>query len=222
MPNGRIKVLIADDQIMFAESIKYIIESRASDIEIVGIAANGRKAIAMATDLRPDIVLMDVRMPEIDGVEATRVVHLKAPRIKILMLTTFDDDEYVKTSLIQGAIGYLLKSMPPVELINAIRAVNGGIMQIDPSVSKSLLNGEPSRRPDGELLNNLKDLTPRERQVLELLVQALDNGQIAKTLNLAEQTVRNYISNIYSKLGVTHRMEVLRIVDKINFFLNQG
>lgn len=222
MFDALIKVLISDDQKMFAESIKYIIESRASDIEIVGVALNGRQAVTMASELLPHIVLMDVRMPEMDGVEAARLLGLKHPSMKILMLTTFDDDEYVKASLKHGAIGYLLKSMPPIELINAIRAVNGGIMQIDPAVSKSLLHGDSPKRPEEELLGNLEDLTPRERQVLELLVQALDNVQIAKTLHLAEQTVRNYISNIYAKLGVTHRMDVLRIVDKINFFLNRN
>jgi DNA-binding NarL/FixJ family response regulator len=221
MADELIRVLIADDQRMFAESIKYIIESRASDIEIVGIALNGREAVDMVHAKNPDIVLMDVRMPVLDGVEATKQIKQRNRNIKILMLTTFDDDEYVKGSLMHGAVGYLLKSMPPVELINAIRAVQGGIMQIDPAVSKALVGGTETRIADDDFMNNLKTLTQRELQVLELMVQALDNIHIAKTLNLAEQTVRNYISTIYSKLGVEHRMDVLKIIDKINYFLGK-
>jgi len=216
-----IRVLMADDQRMFAESIKYIIESRASDIEIVGIAFNGREAVDLAEETQPHIILMDVRMPVMDGVEATMRIRQRLPGAKILMLTTFDDDEYVLNSLKHGAVGYLLKSMPPAELITAIRAVQGGIMQIDPAVSKALTGGTETRIADEEFQANLKTLTPRELQVLELMVQALDNVHIAKTLGLAEQTVRNYISTIYSKLGVEHRMDVLKIIDKINYFLGK-
>ncbi|MFA6508213.1 MAG: response regulator transcription factor [Treponemataceae bacterium] len=221
MADEMIRVLIVDDQRMFAESIKYIIESRASDIEIVGIAYNGREAIEQAEKKQPHIILMDVRMPVMDGVEATMLIRQRFQHIKILMLTTFDDDEYVLKSLKHGAVGYLLKSMPPIELINAIRAVQGGIMQIDPAVSKALIGGTATRIADDEFMSNLKTLTQRELQVLELMVQALDNIHIAKTLNLAEQTVRNYISTIYSKLGVEHRMDVLKIIDKINYFLGR-
>jgi DNA-binding NarL/FixJ family response regulator len=221
MAEQKIRVLIVDDQRMFAESIKYIIESRVSDIHVTGIALNGREAVSHVATHRPHIVLMDVRMPVMDGVEAARNIRDRFPDVKVLMLTTFDDDEYVKASLSYGAVGYLLKSMPPVELINAIRAVRGGIMQIDPAVSKSLLGGSrQDRLPDDEFMASLKTLTHRERQVLELMVQSLDNVQIAKTLGLAEQTVRNYISTVYSKLGFEHRMDVLRIVDKINYFLS--
>jgi len=220
MPESLIKVLIADDQRMFAESIKYIVESRASDILVVGISFDGREAVRQVGELRPNIVLLDVRMPVMDGVEAARLICRDHPEVKVLMLTTFADDEYVKASLRHGAVGYLLKNRPPVELINSIRAVMGGIMQIDPAVSRSLLYGNQSETPDEQILANLKTLTHREREVLTLMVQALDNRQIAKTLAVAEQTVRNYISTIYDKLGVTHRMAVLRMVDEIVHFLD--
>ncbi len=220
MGNEMTRVLIADDQRMFAESIKYIIESRASDIEVVGLALNGQEAVKMVAERNPQIVLMDVRMPVMDGVEATRVIHKTHPDVSILILTTFDDDEYVQDSLNYGATGYLLKNMPPVELINAIRAVRGGIMQIDPAVSRALIKGAQTDAPDDRMLSNLKTLSRRERQVLELMVQALDNKQIARALSVAEQTVRNYISTIYDKLGVGHRMDVLKIVEKIAHFLN--
>ena len=217
-----IRVLIADDQRMFAESIKYIIESRASDIEIVGIAVNGQEAVDLTEQHMPDIVLLDVRMPVMDGVEAARLIHPKHPEIRLLMLTTFPDDEYVHASFKHGAVGYLLKNRPPSELINAIRAVAGGIMQIDPAVSRSLIHDRQFDAPDDHLETNLKTLTHREREVLGLMVQAFDNRQIASNLNVTEQTVRNYISTIYSKLDVTHRMDVLRIADKIAPFLEHG
>jgi DNA-binding NarL/FixJ family response regulator len=219
VPDEMIRVLIVDDQRMFAESIKYIIESRASDIAIVGVALDGREAVRMVAEEKPDIVLMDVRMPVMDGVEAMRLIRQRHPDTGVIMLTTFDDDEYVKESLAYGAVGYLLKNMPPVELINAIRAVKGGIMQIDPSVSRALIKSAQTDAPDDAILANLKTLTRREREVLQLMVQAFDNRQISRTLNVSEQTVRNYISVIYSKLGVAHRMDVLKIVDKISSFL---
>lgn len=217
-----IRVLIVDDQRMFAESIKYIIESRASDIQIVGLAFDGRDAVRLVGEHRPDIVLMDVRMPVMDGVEAARLIGRQHPAVKVLMLTTFADDEYVKASLRHGAVGYLLKNRPPVELISSIRAVSGGILQIDPAVSRSLILGKQTDTPDEQIVANLKTLTHREREVLTLMVQALDNRQIAGTLNVAEQTVRNYISTIYDKLGVTHRMDVLRMMDQIVEFLDRG
>lgn len=222
MDDQMIKVLIADDQRMFAESIKYIIESRASDIQIVGIALNGREAVRLVQESCPDIALLDVRMPVMDGVEATRLIGIQHPGVKILMLTTFSDDEYVQASLKYGAVGYLLKSRPPLELINSIRAVMSGILQIDPAVSRSLVHGTQSGVPDEQIMANLRTLTPREREVLNLMVQALDNKKIAASLFVAEQTVRNYISTIYFKLGVSNRMDVLRIVDKIHLFLDHN
>jgi len=222
MEERLIRVLIVDDQRMFAESIKYIIESRASDIQIVGLAFDGQEAVRAVEEMRPDIVLMDVRMPVMDGVEAARLIGRQRPEVKVLMLTTFPDDEYVKASLRHGAVGYLLKNRPPAELINSIRAVNGGILQIDPAVSQSLILGKKTDTPDEQIVANLRTLTHREREVISLMVQALDNRQIAATLNVAEQTVRNYISTIYDKLGVTHRMDVLRMMDQIVEFLDSG
>jgi DNA-binding NarL/FixJ family response regulator len=222
MEDKMIRVLIVDDQRMFAESIKYIIESRASDIQIVGLAFDGQEAVRCVGEKRPDIVLMDVRMPVMDGVEAARLIGRQYPDVKVLMLTTFADDEYVKASLRHGAVGYLLKNRPPIELINSIRAVSGGILQIDPAVSQSLILGKQMDTPDEQIAANLRTLTHREREVISLMVQALDNRQIATTLNVAEQTVRNYISTIYDKLGVTNRMDVLRMMDQIVEFLDSG
>jgi DNA-binding NarL/FixJ family response regulator len=220
MSEEMIRLLIVDDQRMFSESIKYVIESRASDIQIVGIANNGREALHLVDELNPHIVLLDVRMPEMDGVEAARLIGLRHPKVKVLMLTTFADDEYVQASLKYGAVGYLLKNRPPLELINSIHAVMGGTLQIDPAVARSLIRGNQPEAMDGQIVANLKTLTHREKEVLSLMVQAFDNRRIASSLLVAEQTVRNYISTIYSKLGVSNRMDVLRIVDKIHSFLD--
>lgn len=214
------RILIVDDQRLFAEGLRTILESRTGEMTVVGIAENGEQAIAAVSTLDPDIVLMDVRMPVMDGVEATKQILGVHPDVRIVMLTTFDDDEYVKYSLANGAIGYLLKNRPPAELIASIRAVKGGILQIDPGVSKSLIHDVRRDEFDGdEFLHRLIALTNRERQVLQLLVDAYDNRQIATEMGVAEQTVRNYISIIYSKLGIENRIEIMRHMDKVHFYL---
>ena len=222
MEQDKIRLLIADDQPTFAEGLKYVLESRAPDIEVVGIARDGREALrAVERDL-PEIVLMDVRMPVMDGVEAARQIHQAHPDVRVLMLTTFDDDEYVQDSLRNGAVGYLLKNRPPQEIIVSIRAVKRGILQIDPAVSEALFHErEPLDVETVELGRQLQTLTRRETEVLELLIQALDNKQIATSLNVAEQTVRNHVSVIYSKLGITNRMQILQIVDRIKTMLRR-
>lgn len=218
----RTRLLLVDDQQLFLDGLTYVLESRASDIEVVGTAVNGAEAVAGARELVPDLILMDVRMPEMDGVEATRIIHNALPRIRIVMLTTFADDEYVKAALAHGAIGYLLKNRPPIELISSIRAVRAGIMQLDPNVSRVLLNRTKSNGDrDEEIAAAIRTLTRREKEVLHLMVQAFDNQQIADTLHVAEQTVRNYISTIYSKLGMSNRMDIIRIMKKLSFYLDR-
>jgi DNA-binding NarL/FixJ family response regulator len=216
----RVRVLIADDQVLFAEGLKTILEARASDIEVVGIARNGKEAVDLTAAVHPDIVLLDVRMPVMDGVDATRQLHAQFPEVRVMMLTTFDDDEYVKNSLAFGAIGYLLKNRPPAELIASIRAVRSGILQIDPAVSKALFHDVDEKTlDDSEFIRNMNSLTPREKDVLRYLVLACGNQEIALKMQIAEQTVRNYVSTIYSKLGIVNRIEIMRYVDKIRFYL---
>jgi DNA-binding NarL/FixJ family response regulator len=220
MGEGRIRVLIADDQALFAEGLRTILESRTEDIAVVAMARDGREAIRLTAEHLPDIVLMDVRMPVLDGVEATREIHARHPDIKIMVLTTFDDDDYVRFSLGYGAIGYLLKNRPPAELIASIRAVMAGVMQIDPAVSKSLIRDVRTREIErDEFLRYLGSLTPREKEVLKLLVEACDNKQISQRMGIAEQTVRNYVSLLYSKLGIENRIDIMRHMDQIRFFL---
>ena len=215
LPN-RIRILLVDDQSLFAEGLKFVLESRASDIEVVDIALNGDEAVRKAESLLPDIILMDVRMPVKDGVQAAREILAMNRKLKIVMLTTFDDDEYVQAALKNGAIGYLLKNRPPIELIYSIRAVQKGIVQLDPRVAESLFQRGEDSRSATEILRLIEDFTKREREVLHLLAQALDNRQIADHLHVAEQTVRNYIHSIYSKLGISNRMEIVRVLRDID------
>lgn len=214
----KIKLVLADDQVLFVESLKNILEMRTDDLKIIGIAYNGKEAVELLERKKPDIVLMDVRMPHMDGVEATRIIHSRYPDIKIIMLTTFDDDEYVHEALKYGAVGYLLKTIPPAELISSIHAVRFGTMQISPSVAKKLVEGIKSAgKEQGPLW--LKYLSSREKEVLKMLVKGLQNKEIAERLYIAEQTVKNHLSIIYNKLDVHHRSEAILKVKNENVTL---
>jgi DNA-binding NarL/FixJ family response regulator len=219
----RLRILIADDQRLFADGLRVVIESRAPEFEVVGIAENGKEAIAKAERKRPDIVLMDVRMPEMDGVEATRRVHEKLPDVKILILTTFSDDEYVFNSLKHGAVGYLLKNRPAEELVESIRALGRGIVQIDAEVSAKILQAQDNRtKASSEFSARLHTLSPREQEILALMADAHRIVSIAKRLGIAEQTVRNHVSNIYSKLDIHDRLEIVNYVSEIREFFRHG
>jgi len=208
-----IRLLLADDQALFVESLRTVIEHSAEDMEVVGIARNGSEAVAAMDKDPADIVIMDVRMPGMDGVEATRSIMAAHPSCRIVMLTTFEDDEYVKEALELGAVGYLLKDIPPSELIASIRAIAGGAFLIAPSVAKSLirrayLKPEFAVPPEPDWL---RQLSRREREILGHIVEGLSNKEIAAELCIAEQTVRNHISVIYDKLGVADRSAAVRL-----------
>lgn len=207
-----IRVLIADDQKLFAESLHYVIEARAPDIHVVGVVNDGNEAIVTTRELEPDLVLMDVRMPSVDGVMATQAIHASLPAVRILMLSTFQDDGYVRKAVAAGAVGYLLKNIAPEEVITAIRAVKGGLVQMSPGVAKALTRGEtlPSDESYQALL--IDPLTRREREVLLLIERSLENRKIAEFLNVTEQTAKNYIHNIYGKLGVNNRMQLMQLL----------
>lgn len=220
--NEVVRVMIADDQQLFAEGLRVVIESRAPRFKVVGIARNGKEAVSMSRELKPDVILMDVRMPEMDGVVATRIIHEKSPDIKILILTTFDDDEYVKFSLRNGAIGYLLKNRPAEELVESIKALARGIIQIDPAVSARFFDsGKSNDSNSDDFSRRLNSLTHRERDILDQLVQAKRIVNIAHELDIAEQTVRNHISSIYFKLDIHDRLEIINYVNQIRYFLDK-
>ena len=206
-----IRVLLADDQVLFAETLKTVIEMRSDDIEIVALAYNGNEAIEKAELYKPDIILMDVRMPELDGVQAAIQIHKKQPGIRIMMLTTFDDDAYVHDALAGGAVGYLLKNMPSGDLMNSIRAVNKGILQISPAVAGQLFKEEVASDSYEDTVHyDIGQLSRREREILYLMSRGYDNSAIAKKLFIADQTVKNHISRIYHKLNIHDRMSVMK------------
>jgi len=210
---NRIRVLLVDDQALFVESLRTVIERSAEDIEVIGIARNGAEAVEAALNVPCDLVVMDVRMPVMDGVEATKRICAARPAARIMMLTTFEDDEYVKEALEHGAAGYILKDIAPAELIAAIRVVAGGAFLSAPSVAKSLirrayLKPEFSPTPEPEWL---RQLSRREREILGHLVEGRTNKEIAAELCIAEQTVRNHISVVYDKMGVADRSQAVRL-----------
>jgi DNA-binding NarL/FixJ family response regulator len=210
------KIIIADDHVLFADSLKIVISMRARDMEVAGIAYDGQEAIELVEKLAPDIVLMDVRMPKIDGVEATRIIREHHSSVKIMMLTTFNDDKYVYEAMRNGAEAYLLKDISPDELIASIRATLNGSILISPAVASKVISQGYAASQHGSQDKAQEQATPRyffserERQILKLIAEGLDNRSIAETLFLAEQTVKNRISDIYSRLGVHNRVQAIR------------
>jgi DNA-binding NarL/FixJ family response regulator len=203
-----IRLLIADDQVLFAESLRYVIRGIDAGIEVLDIAPDGERALEIVEEHRPDLILMDVRMPRIDGVEATRLIHRKYPDIKIVMLTTFDDDEYVYFAVKYGAVGYLLKNIRPNDLVHSIKAILAGATLFTKSISSKVVKA--SEGAAGDLDAMLSDLTAREKDVLNLVMEMRNNRQIADHLSLSEQTVRNYMHALYDAFEVKDRMELIQ------------
>ena len=205
-----IRVLVADDQPLMRSAFHMTLLPEAG-IELVGEAADGLQAIEQARRLHPDVVLMDIRMPVLDGVEATRVLAREDGSIKILILTTFDADEYVVEALRSGASGFLLKDVRPDELVNAIKVVAAGDALLAPSVTRRLLNTFAGAFPDlGAARSRLLDsLTERELMVLTLVGRGLSNDEIARELFVADTTVRTHIRHILDKLDLRDRVQAV-------------
>jgi DNA-binding NarL/FixJ family response regulator len=208
--NEPVRVLIVDDQQLVREGIASLLGIQPG-ITVVGTAADGKAAVNAAAELAPHVVLMDVRMPEMDGVEATAILHRRAPEIRVIMLTTFDDEEYVLQALRAGASGYLLKDLPAADLAQAVRLANAGVAQLDSSVTASLAAAlarggarpvapPPAPRPD-------EVLTAREVDILRLVATGSTNREIAGQLFLSEGTVKNHISRILGRLGLRDRTQ---------------
>ncbi len=209
-----IKVLLVDDQILFIESLKSVLETISADIVVTEIAHNGKEALESIERDPPEIVLLDVRMPVMDGVETVKVIHELYPDIKVMMLTTFDDDEYVHEAMKFGAAGYMLKDVPPENLVDSIRAIKTGTVQISPRILVKLIEfSEEESFPLNakESIRNIESLSKREQEILYLLSEGLDNIQIGEKLFIAEQTVKNHVHSIYSKLSVHDRSSAIRV-----------
>lgn len=210
-PDQLIRLLLADDQEMVRVGFRMVLDAQP-DMEVVGEAADGVQAVAMATELEPDVVLMDIRMPRMDGLEATRQIIAGSSEARVLVLTTFDLDEYVHSALRAGASGFLLKDAGPAELLAGIRAVASGDAVVAPSATRRLLErflptdgGGPSPT-DPDLIEALSD---REREVLTCVGAGLTNAEIAAKLFLAETTVKTHIGHILAKLGLRDRVQMV-------------
>jgi len=199
------KILICDDQVIVCEGLQTILNT-APEIEVVGIAHNGVEALALIPQTMPDLVLMDLKMPVMNGITATRKIHQKYPQIHVLILTTYQDDEWLFDAIRGGANGYLLKDTPPADLIEAILGTIAGKSYIDPEVAGKILSGYSSSVVKEPFPTNFH-LTDREKDVINLLAKGLSNADIAEQLYLTEGTVRNYTSDIFRKLGVSDRTQ---------------
>ena len=205
-----INILIVDDQAMVRAGFRMILDSE-SDFDVIGEASDGREAIDEASKHAPDVVLMDIRMPGVDGIEATEhIVDASHGSSKVLILTTFELDEYIYSALRAGASGFMLKDAPADELINAIRVVASGDALLAPRITRRLIS-EFAARPqrDGELAQRLADLTQREVEVLRLVARGMANKEIAEELYVSETTVKTHVSHVLAKLAIRDRVQAV-------------
>jgi DNA-binding NarL/FixJ family response regulator len=204
-----IRVLLVDDQALFREGLEILL-SVYKDIQVVGQARNGQEAVEVAAKVLPDVVLMDVRMPVLDGVRATSLLQKAQPDCRVIVLTTFDDDEYIFDALRTGAVGYLLKDVESVQLVEAIRAAARGESILEPSVAAKVIaefTRVSSMVPSAQMEQLIEPLSEREMEILALIVRGASNKEIASQLYIAEGTVKNHITHILGKLGARDRTQ---------------
>jgi len=206
-----IRVLVVDDQALVRAGFVVLLRS-AADIEVAGEAANGAEAVALAARERPDVVLMDVRMPVLDGIEATRLVTAESPSTKVIILTTFDLDEYVYDGLRAGASGFLLKDTPPADLLAAVRVVAAGDALLAPAVTRRLIEEFTKRpAPTATPARLLDTLTEREREILVLVARGLSNAELAERLYISHATAKTHVSRLLTKLGARDRAQLVML-----------
>ncbi len=199
-----IRVLVVDDHDMVRSGLSAFLMT-TDDLELVGEASDGEQAVQLADELRPDVVLMDLIMPGMDGVAATHAIRSKYPETQVIALTSFGEEKLVRTAVQAGAIAYLLKNVSADQLADAIRAAYAGRSTLSPEAAETLV------RSASQSENRIPELTPRERQVLELMAEGLNNSQIAERLVVSRSTIKYHVSNILSKLGVTSRAEAIAL-----------
>ncbi len=208
----KIRIVLVEDHAVVRQGTRQLLE-RYSDIEVIGEAADGEEAVALARDLKPDVVIMDVRMPRMSGIEATRLIKMEQPEVAVLVLTAHDDDEYVFALLESGANGYLLKTAEIEELVKAIRAVHAGQPALDPLVTQKVVaqfvNGKSLPDVMAQVGDEMDGLTSRELEVLRMVARGLTNKEVAQQLFISDRTVQAHLSSIFSKLQVASRTEAV-------------
>ncbi len=215
-----IKIIIADDQRLMREGLKTILELE-EDMTVPGTAANGKEALELCRRLAPDIVLMDIRMPEMDGVEATKLITAEIPATRVIVVTTFDDDELIIKALKAGAKTYLLKDLPSEKLLSVIRATYEGDIVLQPEIAARLVeraSGDQAADADRAPGHQTEALTGREKEILALMAEGLNNSDIAARLYLSEGTVKNQVSVIYGKLGTNDRTQAVLLALKHHLY----
>jgi DNA-binding NarL/FixJ family response regulator len=209
MSTSTVRVLLVDDDDLMRAGLKAVLSSDET-IDVVGEAGDGRSAVGRTRELRPELVLMDVRMPDLDGITATREVLAVSPEVKVVILTTFEQDDYIFGALRAGASAFLLKRTSPEELIAAIHTVAAGDSLLSPSVTRKVIDRMAQQpAPDVSSAERLQDLTPREREVLELMARGLSNGEIADAFVIEESTVKTHVKRLLRKLGLRDRVQAV-------------
>jgi DNA-binding NarL/FixJ family response regulator len=204
-----ISLLLADDQALVRGGFRMILEAQ-SDLAVLGEADNGADAVAQARDLQPDVILMDIRMPVLDGIAATRKIVAENLRSRVLVLTTFDEEAVVYDAMKAGASGFLLKTAPPAKLVDAVRTIAAGDALLAPAITRRLIQEFVRRPPPGQVVpRELDDLTARERDVLLLIARGLSNAEIAVQLVVSEATVKTHVNHILQKLSLRDRVQAV-------------
>jgi DNA-binding NarL/FixJ family response regulator len=219
-----IQVLIADDHIFYREGVRTLL-SRSPEIAVAGEASTGEEVIARTGEVKPDVILMDLKMPGMNGIDATRIIHEKYPNVGVLVITMFDDDDSVFAAMRAGALGYLLKDADRDELVRAIVAVKQGEAIFSPAIARRMIqyfNSASGRQPSARKgqSDEFAELTEREREILDMIAHGHDNHLIASQLNLSIKTVQNYVSSILMKLQVTDRAKAIIRARKAGFGKN--